>query len=94
MIDQFVLAKLEEKGMIPAGDASKETLLRRALPTTCTGLPIEPSPQEVKEFVADTSPQAFAKVIDRLLTSARLRRSAGAVIGWIPGAPEFRHHRR
>ena len=66
VIDQFIMAKLEEKGMIPAGDATKETLLRRAS-YDLTGLP--PSPQEVKEFVADTSPQAFAKVIDRLLAS-------------------------
>ncbi|HEY3901337.1 MAG TPA: PSD1 and planctomycete cytochrome C domain-containing protein [Chthoniobacter sp.] len=65
-IDQFILAKLEEKGMIPAGDASKETLLRRAC-YDLTGLP--PSPQEVQAFVADTSPQAFAKVVDRLLAS-------------------------
>ncbi|MEP6669804.1 MAG: PSD1 and planctomycete cytochrome C domain-containing protein [Chthoniobacter sp.] len=65
-IDNFILAKLESKGMIPAGDATKETLLRRAT-YDLTGLP--PTPPEVQAFVADTSPQAFAKVVDRLLAS-------------------------
>lgn len=65
-IDQFVLAKLEEKSMIPAPDATKEALLRRAT-YDLTGLP--PSPAEIAAFVSDKSPQAFAKVIDRLLAS-------------------------
>ena len=65
-IDQFILAKLESKGMVPNSDAPKETLLRRAT-YDLTGLP--PTPQEVQAFVADTSPQAFAKVVDRLLAS-------------------------
>jgi mono/diheme cytochrome c family protein len=65
-IDQFILAKLEEKGMNPAPDATKEALLRRAT-YGLTGLP--PTPQEVQAFAADTSPQAFAKVVDRLLAS-------------------------
>lgn len=65
-VDLFILAKLEEKGMNPAGDASKEALLRRAS-YDLTGLP--PGPDEVQAFVADTSPQAFAKVVDRLLAS-------------------------
>ncbi len=65
-IDKFVLAKLEEKGMFPMPDANKEALLRRAT-YDLTGLP--PSPIEVQNFVADTLPQAFAKVIDRLLAS-------------------------
>ncbi|HSI12516.1 MAG TPA: PSD1 and planctomycete cytochrome C domain-containing protein [Chthoniobacter sp.] len=65
-VDLFILAKLEEKGMIPAADASKEALLRRAS-YDLTGLP--PGPDEVQAFVADTSPQAFAKVVDRLLAS-------------------------
>jgi hypothetical protein len=65
-IDLFILAKLEEKGMIPSSDASKEALLRRAT-YDLTGLP--PTPQEVRAFVADTAPDAFAKVVDRLLAS-------------------------
>jgi len=65
-VDNFVLAKLEEKSMLPNGPASREALLRRAS-YDLTGLP--PSPQEVQAFVADSSPQAFAKVVDRLLAS-------------------------
>ncbi len=65
-IDQFILAKLEEKGMTPAPDATKEALLRRAT-YDLTGLP--PSPEEVKAFASDNSPQAFSKVVDRLLAS-------------------------
>jgi len=66
-IDQFILAKLEEKGMTPAPDATKEALLRRAT-YDLTGLP--PTPEEIKAFVNDKSPDAFSKVIDRLLASA------------------------
>ncbi len=65
-IDQFVLAKLEEKSMFPAPDATKEALLRRAT-YDLTGLP--PTPQEILAFVSDNSPQAFSKVVDRLLAS-------------------------
>ncbi|MCE9609709.1 MAG: PSD1 and planctomycete cytochrome C domain-containing protein [Chthoniobacter sp.] len=65
-VDTFILAKLEEKEMVPAPDASKEALLRRAT-YDLTGLP--PSPQDVTNFVADESPQAFAKVVERLLAS-------------------------
>jgi len=65
-VDQFILAKLESSGMIPAGNATREALLRRAS-YDLTGMP--PSPQEVQAFVADTSPQAFTKVVDRLLAS-------------------------
>ena len=65
-VDGFILAKIEEKGMVPSPDASKESLLRRAT-YDLTGLP--PSPQEVSGFLSDESPQAFAKVIERLLAS-------------------------
>jgi hypothetical protein len=60
------MAKLEEKGMSPAVDAPKEALLRRAT-YDLTGLP--PTPQEIKDFVSDNAPDAFAKVVDRLLAS-------------------------
>ncbi|HEX8312606.1 MAG TPA: PSD1 and planctomycete cytochrome C domain-containing protein [Chthoniobacteraceae bacterium] len=66
-VDAFILEKLQEKQMIPAPDASKETLLRRAS-YDLTGLP--PTPQEVANFLADESPGAFEKVIDRLLASS------------------------
>ncbi len=65
-IDYFVLAKLENIGLKPNGEAEKETLLRR-VSLDLTGLP--PSPQEIDEFLADDSPDAYEKVVDRLLAS-------------------------
>ena len=65
-IDAFILAKLEEKGMTPAGEASRGALLRRAY-YDLIGLP--PTPEEVEAFIKDTSPDAYEKVIDRLLES-------------------------
>ena len=67
-IDQFLLAALEAKGLRPGGDADRYTLIRRAS-FDLVGLP--PAPEEVEEFVADRSPDAFAKVVDRLLASPR-----------------------
>jgi mono/diheme cytochrome c family protein len=65
-VDTFVLAKLEVKGLSPAPQADKRTLIRRAT-FDLTGLP--PTPDEVAAFESDPSPDAFAKVIDRLLAS-------------------------
>ena len=65
-IDSFILAKLEEKNLAPVADADKLTLLRRAT-FDLTSLP--PTPREVDDFLRDQSPDAFAKVVDRLLTS-------------------------
>jgi mono/diheme cytochrome c family protein len=65
-IDRFVLAKLEEQGLTPVGPASKRQLIRRAT-FDLIGLP--PTPEEVEAFVADESPDAFEKVVDRLLAS-------------------------
>jgi len=67
-IDQFLLSALEAKGLSPAPPADKRTLLRRAS-YDLTGLP--PTPAEVQAFLADASPNAYAKVIDRLLASSR-----------------------
>jgi hypothetical protein len=67
-IDRFVLAKLEEVGLSPARDAEKRTLIRRAT-FDLTGLP--PTPEEIDAFLADSSPEAFSKVVDRLLESPR-----------------------
>ena len=67
-IDAFILRKLEEKGISPAAPADKSTLLRRAT-FDLTGLP--PTEKELREFLADKSPQAFARVVDRLLASRR-----------------------
>jgi hypothetical protein len=65
-IDRFVLNKLEEKGIKPAPEADKTTLLRRAY-LDITGLP--PTPEEVQTFLADKSPKAYEKVVDKLLAS-------------------------
>jgi hypothetical protein len=65
-LDRFVLAGLEARGLRPARQADKRTLIRRAT-FDLTGLP--PTPEEVADFLADTSPGAFARVVDRLLAS-------------------------
>jgi cytochrome c553 len=65
-VDRFLLAQLEGKGLHPVGDAERGTLLRR-LTIDLTGLP--PTPSEIDEFLADQSPQALARVVDRLLAS-------------------------
>jgi Protein of unknown function (DUF1553)/Protein of unknown function (DUF1549)/Planctomycete cytochrome C len=65
-IDRFVLAKLEEQRMKPLGPANRRVLLRRAS-YDLIGLP--PTPEEIEAFEKDTSPDAFAKVVDRLLAS-------------------------
>jgi mono/diheme cytochrome c family protein len=65
-IDAFILSKLEAKGLKPSPPADRRTLLRRAT-FDLTGLP--PMPQEVDAFLADRAPDAFARVVDRLLAS-------------------------
>jgi hypothetical protein len=65
-IDRFVLARLEAEGLSPAAPADRRTLIRRAT-LDLTGLP--PTPAEIDAFLADESPDAFAKVVDRLLAS-------------------------
>jgi Protein of unknown function (DUF1553)/Protein of unknown function (DUF1549)/Planctomycete cytochrome C len=65
-IDAFVLARLEKEGLSPSPEASKETLIRR-LNLDLIGLP--PSPQEVDAFVADKNPDAYERLVDRLLAS-------------------------
>ena len=67
-IDRFVLARLEAEGLMPAPDADKITLLRRAT-FDLTGLP--PTPAEVDEYLADTRPDSYVALIDRLLASPR-----------------------
>ncbi len=65
-LDRFILAALEAKGLRPAKPADKRTLLRRAT-FDLTGLP--PTPEEVHAFLRDDAPDAFARVVDRLLAS-------------------------
>jgi mono/diheme cytochrome c family protein len=67
-IDNFILSRLEKEGLKPVGFASKRALIRRA---TLDLIGIPPTPEEVEAFVADGSPDAFAKVVDLLLASPR-----------------------
>ncbi len=67
-VDIFTLDRMEQAGVKPAPDADRRTLLRRAT-YDLTGLP--PTPAEVDAFVNDTAPDAFARVVDRLLASPR-----------------------
>src|SRR2546423_201194 len=67
-IDNFILAKLEENGLQPSSPADKRTLIRRAT-YDLTGLP--PTPEEVDAFLKDQSSEAFARVVERLLSSPR-----------------------
>ncbi len=64
--DRFVLAKLEKEGIKPASATDKRTLIRRAT-YDLIGLP--PTPDEIRAFIEDNSAQAFARVVDRLLSS-------------------------
>ncbi len=65
-LDLFVLSKLDKEGLKPSPEADKATLLRRVT-FDLTGLP--PTPDELKAFLADASPKAYDKVVDRLLDS-------------------------
>jgi hypothetical protein len=64
--DYFILKQIEDRGLIPAAKASKRTLIRRVY-FDLIGLP--PTPDEVDQFLADESPEAFEKVVDHLLDS-------------------------
>jgi hypothetical protein len=65
-IDRFILAKLREKGLAPSPEADNRTLLRRVT-FDLIGLP--PTPQEIDAFLKDSAPDAYEKVVDRLLRS-------------------------
>ncbi|HKI21433.1 MAG TPA: DUF1549 domain-containing protein, partial [Isosphaeraceae bacterium] len=67
-IDAFIQAELAKRGLPHASLADRRTLLRRAT-YDLTGLP--PRPEEIEAFLADPAPDAFAKVVDRLLASPR-----------------------
>src|SRR5262245_48132752 len=66
-IDGFILAGLEARGLRPAAAADRRTLIRRVT-FDLTGLP--PSPDDVEAYVSDNSPEAFIRVVDRLLASS------------------------
>lgn len=65
-LDRFVLASLEAKGLHPAAEADKRTLIRRV---TFDLLGLPPSPEEVERFVSDARPQAYEELVERLLAS-------------------------
>lgn len=67
-IDPFILARLEHEGLQPSPEADPALLLRRVT-LDLTGLP--PSPEELDAFLKDKSPDAYEKVVDRLLASPR-----------------------
>lgn len=67
-VDAFVLAQLEAKGLKPSPEADRAVFIRRA---TLDAWGIVPTPEEVKAFVNDRSPDAHEKLVDRLLASAR-----------------------
>jgi cytochrome c553 len=67
-LDRFILARLEAEGVSPSPPADRRTLIRRAT-YDLTGLP--PSPEDVERFVRDDAPDAYPRLVDRLLASPR-----------------------
>lgn len=67
-VDRFILRRLDERGMKPAGEASRRELIRR-VSLDLTGMP--PTPDEVAAFLADDRPDAWESLVDRLLASPR-----------------------
>jgi hypothetical protein len=67
-VDAFILAQLEKDGLTPAAEADRTTLIRRVT-FDLTGLP--PTPDEIDAFLKDASPNAYEKVVERLLASPR-----------------------
>lgn len=67
-VDAFVLAQLEGKNIKPSADVDRETFIRRA---TLDVWGLIPTPEEVRAFVEDRSPDAYEKLVDRLLASTR-----------------------
>ena len=77
-IDHFILARLESEQLAPSSEADKATLLRR-VSFDLTGLP--PTVEALDAFLADTSPQAFERAVDRLLDSPRY--GEYMALGWL-----------
>ncbi len=78
-LDRFILARLEEKGLTPALEADRRTLIRR-LTLDLTGLP--PTPIEVATFLADRRVDAVPRLVERLLASARFGERMASL--WLP----------
>jgi hypothetical protein len=80
-IDAFVLAKLDQEGLQPAPEATKEQLLRRVT-LDLTGLP--PTPKEIDDFLKDTSPASYETAVDRLFRSPHY--GERMVLPWLDAA--------
>ena len=80
-VDHFVYSRLQKEGLSPSEATDKNTLIRR-LTLDLTGLP--PTPQEVEDFLADKSTNAYEKVVDRLLNSDKYAEHMTA--WWLDGA--------
>ena len=80
-VDAFVFDRLREMGLEPAGEADRATLIRRAS-LDLTGLP--PTLDEIDAFLADGDPQAWERVVDRLLASQRF--GERMAMWWMDGA--------
>lgn len=77
-VDNFILARLEKEGLKPSPEADRTTLLRR-VHLDLTGLP--PTLADVGAFIADKSPDAYEKVVDKLLASPRY--GERMAMGWL-----------
>jgi hypothetical protein len=80
-LDHFVLARLEAQGWGPAPEADRATLVKR-LYIDLLGLP--PTPEEVTEFITDEEPQAYERLVDRLLASPHY--GERMALGWLDAA--------
>jgi mono/diheme cytochrome c family protein len=78
-IDHFICKKLHERGLVPSPEASRQVLIRR-LSFDLTGLP--PTPEEVRAFLEDTNPDAYDRVVERLLASPRFGERQASL--WLP----------
>jgi len=86
-VDRFILSQMQRRALAPAPEASRYTLIRRAT-LDLTGLP--PTPQQIVAFIKDDSPDAYEKLIERLLASPHYGERWGRhwldVARYVPGS--------